>query len=69
MVTKLLLCAGLALFLAACNPDTPGCVTNIAGAANTVSCGGGGDDADVSTTTPAPVVVTPVVIVPEPASE
>lgn len=50
------------LALTACQPGT--CNNSISGNSNVASCGGSGDDQDVSQTTPAPVVVEPVVVVP-----
>ena len=51
--------------LVACTPEG-GCRTTITGNTNTVTqaCGGPGDDSGATVTTPAPVIVPPVQVVP-----
>lgn len=51
------------LVLVGCQPAGT-CNNSISGNSNVASCGGSGDDQDVTTTTPAPIIVPPVVITP-----
>lgn len=55
----------VALLAVACTPEG-GCKSTITGNENTVTqaCGGSGEGASADVTTPAPVVVPPVVITP-----